>query len=109
MTESWSGSAWSVVPSPSPGSVANALNGISCTAADSCTAVGNYLAGTTQLTLIESWNGTAWSVVPSPNAPDAASSLGGVSCPVATTCMAAGWRKGTSSGSDYRTLAELGT
>jgi hypothetical protein len=47
--------------------------------------------------------------VPSPNAPDAASSLGGVSCPVATTCMAAGWRKGTSSGSSYRTLAELGT
>jgi hypothetical protein len=54
--------AWTVVPSPSPGSV-NDLNGVASVSANDVWAVGD----TNQQTLTEHWNGTAWSVVPSPN------------------------------------------
>jgi hypothetical protein len=70
------------------------LDGVSCTAASSCVAVGNDNA----TTLIESWNGVAWSVVPSPNAGTATAEnlLRSVSCvqrhpsSTAVSCMAVG-------------------
>jgi IPT/TIG domain len=62
---------WTIMPSP-PAS----LQGISCTSASSCVAVGN---------VIEQWNGTTWSVVPSP-----AASLAAVSCTSTSFCMAVG-------------------
>src|SRR6266571_9125918 len=55
--------AWSVVSSPSPGSV-NDLNGVASVSANDVWAVGD----TNQQTLTLHWNGTAWSVVSSPNA-----------------------------------------
>jgi hypothetical protein len=54
--------AWSVVPSPSPGSE-NELNGVASVSANDVWAVGD----TNQQTLIEHWNGHKWSVVSSPN------------------------------------------
>src|SRR5712692_11643852 len=54
--------AWSVVPSPSPGSV-NDLNGVASVSANDVWAVGD----TNQQTLTLHWNGTSWSVVSSPN------------------------------------------
>ncbi len=54
--------AWTVVSSPSPGSV-NDLNGVASVSANDVWAVGD----TNQQTLTEHWNGTAWSVVTSPN------------------------------------------
>ena len=83
--------------SPSgPGSVSNALNGVSCLAATSCKAVGWYVTPTSgNLTLIASWNGTAWSVAPSPNAPETTSDgLYGVSCVSAISCKAVGYAYG---------------
>ena len=61
LVESWNGTAWSVVPGPSP-SVAY-LYGVSCVSARSCKATGEYAnhSGVVR-TLVESWNGTAWSI-----------------------------------------------
>jgi hypothetical protein len=92
LAESWNGSKWSVVPSPNP-SAGGYLDGVSCMAADSCTAVGSGRDGADgQQTLAETWNGTAWTIVPSPNAggTDAVDTLSGVSCPAAGNCTAVG-------------------
>ena len=72
LVESWDGTAWTVVPSPSPGSWRNNLEDVVCAAPSSCTAVGwSYVPvgdpGTPR-TLVESWDGTTWTVVPSPDA-----------------------------------------
>jgi hypothetical protein len=89
--ESWNGSTWSVVPSPSPGTEYNALNAVSCVSATACTAVGyHYDTPTEPRTLVESWNGSVWSVVPSPNRPSG-NFLYGVSCVSAAACTAVGY------------------
>jgi hypothetical protein len=83
LVESWDGTAWSVDPSPTPGTYGG-LSGVSCSSARSCTAVGNYSHGTgsgtsgLSLPLAESWDGTAWSVVPAPR--PAVAHLYGVAC-----------------------------
>jgi hypothetical protein len=84
LIESWDGTAWTIVPSPSPGPGSHYLSSVSCISAASCTAVG-YGAGP----LIESWNGSSWSIVPSPNPPGGAV-LFSVSCSSAAACMAVG-------------------
>ena len=89
LVESWNGTTWSVVPSPSPMSVSE-LVGVSCTSLTNCVAVGTTGDGTAALTLIESWNGTTWSVVPSPSPTSVGSSLRGVSCTTSTDCVAVG-------------------
>jgi hypothetical protein len=108
LVESWNGTAWSVVPSPDPGSGDNNLYGVSCASATACTAVGVSIqkvtgGGRTSKTLVESWNGTAWSVVPSPNPGSGDNNLFGVSCVSATDCTAVG--QGSSDGAET-TLVE---
>jgi hypothetical protein len=93
LVESWNGTAWSVVPSPDPGSGDNILYGVSCVSATACTAVGVSIqkvtgGGRTSEALVESWDGTAWSVVPTPD--PANRTLDGVSCVSATDCTAVG-------------------
>ncbi len=92
LVESWDGTAWSVVPSPSPGTSDSILTGVSCTSSTSCVAVGYYSNGSANLTLVESWDGAALSVVPSPNPGTfpAGNSLNGVSCTSSTSCVAVG-------------------
>jgi hypothetical protein len=89
LAESWDGSTWSVVPTPSG---AGDLAGVDCISASSCTAVGAGTAGT----LVESWNGSTWSVVPSPNNGAAPNYLSGVSCATASFCIAVGTGNGSS-------------
>jgi hypothetical protein len=104
LIESWNGTSWTAVPSPNLGSASdqNYLDGVSCTSASACTAVGYHYNGAFR-TLIESWNGTSWSVVPSPNpGPTVNDSLYGVSCVSATACTAVGSRYTTV----YRNLVE---
>ena len=87
LVESWDGTAWSVVASPSP-SVAY-LYGVSCASARSCTAVGDYATKShVRQALVQSWNGTSWSTVPSPS--PFAAYLYSVSCASAQACKAVG-------------------
>ena len=98
--------SWSVVPSPSPGTVINQLDGVSCASATVCMAVGDdYTNGGYVSTLIESSGGTGWSVVPSPSPSTSGNFLYGVSCASAAACMAVG-AQGTSGTPAYTALIE---
>lgn len=70
LIEHWNGTAWSIVPSPSPGT-GDSLTGVTTSnAANDVWAVGvTEPAGATQAqTLTLNWNGTAWTTVASPDA-----------------------------------------
>ena len=106
LVESWDGSRWSVVPSPSPGTVQTLLNGVSCASKTACSAAGYYNPRVGTRSLVESWDGSSWSVVPTPNPGVVDHILNGVSCPSPDMCMAAGFFFGQSK---YRTMTLLGT
>jgi hypothetical protein len=93
LAEGWNGTKWSLQPTPDPtGATDSSLNGVSCTLASACIAVGYYYSGTTDMTLAERWNGTKWSLQPTPNPTGASNSiLGGVSCISASACTAVGY------------------
>ena len=107
LAERWNGTSWSVQATPNPTGVwGSVLDGVSCTSATACTAVGDSpLNDVSKVTLAETWNGTSWSVQATPNPSDATSSdLLGVSCTSATACKAVG--DYTDSGGATHTLAE---
>jgi hypothetical protein len=53
LAEHWNGTRWAIQPTPTPaGARLSYLNGVSCTAATTCTAVGAYISGN-GLTLAE--------------------------------------------------------
>lgn len=95
LAERWNGSAWAIQSTPGltgGQSYANLLEGVSCTSATACTAVG-YSAGPVPVTLAMRWNGTSWTLQPTADPTDAQSSdrqLEGVSCLSATACRAVG-------------------
>jgi len=103
LTESWNGSAWSLVPSPNRSAYANALSRVSCTAATACQAVGwsQETSAGSRHTLVEWWNGSKWVATSSPNPPTAAkpdnylgvrgAALNGVSCVAPNACTAVGF------------------
>jgi hypothetical protein len=79
LIEHFNGTAWSIVPSPSPGSI-NVLTGVATSsAANSIWAAGTFTpaASSTPHTQTLNWNGTAWSVVHSPN-PSASDGLAAI-------------------------------
>jgi hypothetical protein len=93
-SEVWNGSSWKVRPVPVPagtiGSTAG-LRDVSCTAADSCEAVGGYQKGATFRPLAEVWNGSRWRVQAPPTISGGLDSqLYAVSCVSATDCEASG-------------------
>ncbi|MGA7730903.1 MAG: S-layer homology domain-containing protein [Chloroflexia bacterium] len=61
LTVHWDGSAWSVVPSPSPDELGSYLRGVNAESSSDVWAVGYDANGRP---LIEHWDGSAWSVVP---------------------------------------------
>jgi hypothetical protein len=90
LAERWNGTSWKIQPTPNPAGSGIALNGVSCTAASVCTAVGGYYnAAGKARTLAERWNGTSWKIQPTPN-PAGAPGLNGVSCKAANACTAVG-------------------
>jgi len=107
--EAWNGTKWTILSTPSPSaSYMTALNGVSCSAAGACTAVGNWFHYNTGRirTLAEVWNGTAWSIQASANPTSSVDSgFGGVSCLAASGCTAVGSYSDTNRGPDL-TLAE---
>jgi hypothetical protein len=81
LVEHWNGTSWSVVKSPSPGSINNQLFSVAAVSASDVWAVGFTATNTTQHTLIEHWNGTSWTVVksPSPSSNDVLTGVAAVS------------------------------
>ncbi len=86
LIEHWDGSAWSSVPSPSPGQVNNTIYGMSAVSANDIWAVG-YSDGKT---LAEHWNGSVWSLVASPNDGTHLNTLYAVTAISATNAWAVG-------------------
>ena len=107
LAERWDGTAWTIQPTPDlPGPYGYSMEGVSCTSATACTAVGYYRNSAGKLvTLAERWDGSSWTVQSTPN-PDGAESshLNDVSCTSATACTAVG--SYTSGGVATVTLAE---
>ena len=95
LAERWDGTAWTIQPTPElAGPNGSSLEGVSCTSATACTAVGSYRNSAGKLvTLAERWDGTAWTVQSTPNptgAGGSSPSLQDVSCTSATACTAVG-------------------
>ena len=111
LAEAWNGQVWTIQATPNPPGPAavSQLNGVSCSSATDCTAVGfSQNSSSTDLTLAEGWNGTAWSIQPTPDPADAGtfpgSVLSAVSCSSAAACMAVG--NYTNTAGNVVTLAE---
>src|SRR5215469_40824 len=84
------GTTWAVKPTPSIKGVGfSVLNGVSCTSANSCIAVGYTVASARRSPkvrpLAERWNGTSWAVQATPAL--AYATLAGVSCPASAFCL----------------------
>ncbi len=105
LVETFDGSTWSVASSPNTStSQLNVLNGVSCTSATSCVAVGDFFNGIANQTLVETYNGSSWSITASPSSSTSRQNdLNGVSCTSATTCVAVG---AYSNGTANQTLVE---
>ena len=63
LAESWNGTAWTVQPTPATGNIV--LDGVSCTVATNCWAVGFNTNPNTGVSApaIEHWNGARWSLL----------------------------------------------
>ena len=99
MAELWNGTTWSNIRRPPPKHAGSVLNGVSCTSANFCSAVGDeYWKSTGRyVTLAELWNGTKWSISAIPDMTSQHDYLWGVSCESATDCSATG-ETGSSTG-----------
>jgi hypothetical protein len=90
LAESWNGTTWSEQSTPNPtGATGNALEGVSCTAANACDAVGIYSSGSVNWPFAETWNGTSWTLE-STSDPFSGGQLNGVSCTGPDACEAVG-------------------
>lgn len=96
---------WNLVAPPNVGTGPNLLEGVSCTSSTSCIAVGYYLDGSVDQTLVEQLSGTTWSVDSSPNEGTYSNSLRDVSCTSSTFCIAVG-QYGTAGVNGALTLVE---
>jgi hypothetical protein len=93
--ERWNGTTWKVQTTPKPaGSIEPELEGVSCTSATACTAVGGDENGSgTYQTFAEQWNGTTWTIHATTNPGPEANYLYGVSCTSASACSAVGYQQ----------------
>jgi hypothetical protein len=106
LAESWNGTKWSIMTSPSA-AAQDPLNSVSCTGPANCVAAGDRWYSTANAkTLGESWDGSAWSVASSPN-PRPVQELSGIACTRGSACEAVGY-DGTSTDLPARTLVETG-
>jgi len=115
LAEVWNGTSWSNQGAVTPsGATIGYFAGMTCTAANSCTAVGGYTGSAPEylpilLPLAERWNGIEWSVqsVSSP-ANSSEIVLNSVACSTATACVAVGSYHQNSSSTDLQLpLAEV--
>jgi hypothetical protein len=85
LTEHWTGTAWTVVASPSP-TGDDDFSGAAAVSANDVWAVG----GGAGITLVAHWNGTSWAQVPSPNRGNSVDTLAEVTAPAGGGVWAAG-------------------
>jgi sugar lactone lactonase YvrE len=93
LAERWDGTEWKVQATPNPaGALESRLEGVSCSTASNCSAVGYYKSGSESFaTLVERWTGSEWVIVSSPNPSGVPKAyLYGVSCTAANDCWAVG-------------------
>jgi len=85
LIEHYNGTSWSVVPSPTTGTVPM-LNGVSGAGSSSAWAVGydTPAGGTQSQTLTLNWNDSAWSIVSSPDVGTASRLVGAATAPNGT-------------------------
>ena len=94
LAERWDGQKWTILSTPSPSG--KILRGVSCSAADACTAVGDgsVTGQFGEASVAERWNGTTWTLQPTPNLVPIDSpninALSSVSCASAASCVAVG-------------------
>jgi hypothetical protein len=89
----WNGSAWKVVPSPTPSKQNHSsLSGVSCTSATRCFAAGTEDTSARTVTLAK-WDGKAWKLVAAPRIGARQPALRGVACKK-SLCFAVGNRDG---------------
>lgn len=94
----WNGASWQKIAVPKPsGSTStadDALNGVTCTSATNCWAVGEASPSKNKplRNQVLRWNGTGWrkAAVPNPSGKSAVSALNGVACAAASNCFAVG-------------------
>lgn len=105
LIEQWNGTAWSVVPSPNPGTFSE-LSSVVALASNNVWAAGNYSSSGPTKTLIEHWDGHSWSVINSPNKGVNSSQLNGLTAVSAKDIWAVGsFQKGSNPGTS-QTLVE---
>jgi hypothetical protein len=95
LAERWNGKSWRVELTPNPANYSAsssevALDGVACTSANACTAIGDYTPGHASAYFIESWDRNRWRLDPAPHpAGFAHGALLGISC-VSARCTAVG-------------------
>jgi hypothetical protein len=106
--ERWNGHKWTLQRLRSPAGTHNAvLDGVSCTSADACEAVGTYEIGGGERPLAEAWNGHKWSIQRTvrPGSSGDFSVLDSISCASKHVCEATGFHFSELSANQY-TLVE---
>ncbi len=96
LAERWNGQTWGLqAPAKPKGATATELFGVSCAAANACTAVGVVAYKTHSGILAEAWNGKSWRVQATPRIKGVtAGALYSVSCTSASACTAVGQYQG---------------
>lgn len=94
LAEQWTGSGWTAIPPALPsGTQQSALDAVSCSSGDACTAVGGLTPqpqaqGPSPQTAVERWDGSGWSAQTAPDLGGAAPAA--VACPSDDACVAVG-------------------
>ena len=93
LIEQWNGTSWSIATSANASALdSNYLYSVTCVSASDCWAVGYYVDGVYNQTLIEQWNGTSWSVVTSANTSlTDDDNLDAITCISASDCWGVGY------------------
>ena len=93
LIESWDGTSWTRVPTPSPGRTGNSLQGASAISATDAWAVGWYTGDQANVALALHWDGHAWTQSPM-SLPAGNTELQGVTAVAADDVWAVGTNEG---------------
>lgn len=102
----WDGTAWSIIPSPSPGTFGlNTLYAVAANSANDVWAVGSFTnIGEFAQTLALHWDGTSWQLIPSANVPGSNNELYAIVALSPSDVWAVGYWGNSASG--FSTLIE---